>query len=165
MLLGAVSWGRISDSHGRKFAFIGTLIMSGIFGILSSVSPNYAFFLVFRCLGAAGVGGNVPLGFTIFTEFSAKTNRGAYLTMLEAFWYRMQNFQWMLRLLSQRSTSVLQVIRCSHLVCTSMGHADFGGVELVHRGVLHARVAACLGSVLLSARYCSGVAWGAFGLG
>jgi len=33
-----------------------------------------------------GVGGAVPLSFTVFCEWSGKDNRGGYLTLLEAFW-------------------------------------------------------------------------------
>lgn len=86
MLIGSITWGRLSDSQGRRFSFIGTMLMSGIFGILSAFPPSYGAFLVFRCLLSMGVGGNVPLGFTVFCEVSAKDKRGAYLTMLEAFW-------------------------------------------------------------------------------
>ena len=80
-------WGRISDIKGRKFAFACSLIMSGTFGLLCAGSPSFAVFLVLRGMMAIGVGGNVPLAFTIFTEFSPSKKRGGYLTLLEAWWY------------------------------------------------------------------------------
>ncbi len=86
MLVGSVVWGRLADAYGRKFAMIGSLAMSGIFGIIGAASAWYPMFLVFRFLSAVGVGGNVPLGFTVFTEVSSTNMRGAYLTLLEAFW-------------------------------------------------------------------------------
>jgi putative MFS transporter len=86
MLVGATVWGRVSDVKGRKYAFTGSLVMAGGFGLLASVSPNYGMFLVMRFFLSIGIGGNVPLAFTIFTEFCPKENRGGYLTMLEAFW-------------------------------------------------------------------------------
>ena len=86
MLVGAACFGRASDVYGRKVAFAGSLLMSGAFGVLCATAPNYPMFLILRFLLSIGIGGNVPLAFTIFTEFSPKSNRGGYLTMLEGFW-------------------------------------------------------------------------------
>lgn len=86
MFIGSIFWGRVSDIKGRRFAFSGSLLMSGTFGLLCAASPSFAVFLVFRALLSIGIGGNVPLAFTIFSEFSPLQNRGAYLTMLEAWW-------------------------------------------------------------------------------
>jgi Major Facilitator Superfamily len=76
LLVGALMWGRISDMKGRKFAFVGTLLMAGIFGMLSATSEVMWIFLAFRFLLSVGIGGNVPLAFTVFTEvgFSPSPN-------------------------------------------------------------------------------------------
>lgn len=86
MFIGATTWGRASDLWGRKYAFVGTLLMAGFFGMLSAAAPTYDIYLLFRTILCIGIGGNVPLNFTIFSEFSAKDNRGGYLTLLEACW-------------------------------------------------------------------------------
>jgi MFS family permease len=109
MLIGATVWGRMSDLFGRKYAYTLSLFMGGFFGLLCATSPDYEVrcsehtracgavhivmrsdaaqtFLAFRVLLSIGVGGAVPLSFTVFCEWSGKDNRGGYLTLLEAFW-------------------------------------------------------------------------------
>ena len=40
-MLGAYSWGWLSDAKGRRVGFFGTAMFSFLFGILSAVAPNY----------------------------------------------------------------------------------------------------------------------------
>lgn len=86
MAIGATFFGRLSDVKGRRYAFTASLLTSGFFGVLCAASPTFATFLVFRGLLSIGIGGNVPLAFTVYTEMSPKRSRGLYLTSLEAFW-------------------------------------------------------------------------------
>lgn len=46
MLLGAYIWGAIADNKGRKTGFLGTAVLTAIFGIASAMSPNYGVILI-----------------------------------------------------------------------------------------------------------------------
>lgn len=86
MAIGATVFGRVSDIKGRRYAFTASLLTSGVLGVLCAASPSFGVFLVFRGLLSIGIGGNVPLAFSVYTEMSPKRSRGLYLTSLEAFW-------------------------------------------------------------------------------
>ena len=40
-MLGAYSWGWLSDAKGRRIGFFGTAMFSFMFGILSALAPNF----------------------------------------------------------------------------------------------------------------------------
>lgn len=40
-MLGAYSWGWVSDAKGRRVGFFGTAMFTFLFGILSALAPNY----------------------------------------------------------------------------------------------------------------------------
>lgn len=57
MLLGAITIGDFADRFGRKLGIMVSVLLIGVGGILSAVSPNYIMFLIMRLLtGAGGVG-------------------------------------------------------------------------------------------------------------
>lgn len=72
MTFGAFFWGAYSDSKGRKIPYTVTLVITTVFGLLSSFAFNFAslcftlFFLGF------GVGGNMPTDGALFLEFLPK---------------------------------------------------------------------------------------------
>lgn len=41
MMLGAVGWGVVSDILGRSLPFHATLLLTALFGIAASFSPNF----------------------------------------------------------------------------------------------------------------------------
>ena len=54
MLIGGYSWGSLADVFGRKRTLMSAMLFNGICGLLSSLSPNFLFFLFFRL--ASGIG-------------------------------------------------------------------------------------------------------------
>jgi MFS transporter, putative metabolite:H+ symporter len=86
MLLGSFLWGRISDLLGRKLGFIATIGIDSGFGLLSALSPSFLVLLILRSLTGFGVGGTLPVNYSLFSEFIPAKNRGKNLVYLEAFW-------------------------------------------------------------------------------
>ena len=54
MLIGGYSWGSLADVFGRKRTLMTAMLFNGICGLVSSLSPNFLFFLFFRL--ASGIG-------------------------------------------------------------------------------------------------------------
>ncbi len=86
MLVGAWFWGMLSDYIGRRFSFIATIGADSLFGLLSALSPHFVVLLVLRFLTGIGVGGSLPVDYTIYSEYLPTKNRGRYLVYLESFW-------------------------------------------------------------------------------
>lgn len=86
MLIGAYVWGRSSDLIGRKVGFISTVGIASIFGLLSAFAPSFTWLVVLRLLTGFGIGGMLPVDYSIFAEYLPKENRGRYLVLLESFW-------------------------------------------------------------------------------
>lgn len=86
MMTGAWVWGRASDVLGRRVGFVATVAIDSIFGLLSAFSPNFIWLLILRMLTGFGVGGTLPVDYSIFAEYLPAKNRGRYLVLLESFW-------------------------------------------------------------------------------
>ena len=54
MLIGGYTWGSLADVFGRKRTLMTAMLFNGICGLVSSLSPNFLFFLFFRL--ASGIG-------------------------------------------------------------------------------------------------------------
>jgi len=86
MLAGAWVWGWLSDHIGRKTGFISTVAIDSFFGLLSAFSPSFLWLIILRALTGFGVGGTLPVDYSIFAEYLPPKQRGRYLVLLEAFW-------------------------------------------------------------------------------
>ncbi|MCO5614000.1 hypothetical protein L7F22_068280 [Adiantum nelumboides] len=84
MMIGALAWGSYSDMFGRKNAFNMTLLITAIFGLLSSFAPNFPTLCLCLFLLGTGVGGSMPTDGTIFLEAVPKRNQ-YLLTALSVF--------------------------------------------------------------------------------
>ena len=86
MLLGATFWGRVADRIGRRLGFQLTVLIFAVFGTLSAFAPSAEWLAVLRFLAGFGLGGALPLDFSLMSEFLPRRNRGRYLVLLESFW-------------------------------------------------------------------------------
>ncbi|MFS7981527.1 putative major facilitator, sugar transporter, major facilitator superfamily [Helianthus anomalus] len=85
MLVGAYSWGRVSDAYGRKKGFLGASILTTLAGFSCAFAPNYISLLILRCLVGAGL--SCAHVFTSwFLEFVPIPNRGAWMVVFSTFW-------------------------------------------------------------------------------
>ncbi|KAL7600947.1 hypothetical protein Lser_V15G23565 [Lactuca serriola] len=85
MLIGAYSWGVVSDSYGRKKGFLGSAIITSGAGFLSAFAPNYISLLILRFFVGIGLGcGHVFTSW--FLEFVPIPNRGAWMVVFSTFW-------------------------------------------------------------------------------
>ncbi|KAM7272214.1 hypothetical protein ACFE04_026877 [Oxalis oulophora] len=85
MLVGAYSFGLLSDNIGRRNGLLGALLLTGGAGLLSTFSPNYVSLLIMRCLVGVGLGGG-PVFLSWFLEFVPSSTRGKWMVVYSAFW-------------------------------------------------------------------------------
>jgi putative MFS transporter len=86
MLLGAWFWGALSDRIGRRTGFQLTVACFAVFGLASAFAPDALWLAVLRFLTGFGLGGALPLDFSVFAEYLPTRNRGRWLVLLESFW-------------------------------------------------------------------------------
>ncbi|EOY32205.1 Major facilitator superfamily protein, putative isoform 1 [Theobroma cacao] len=85
MLIGAYSWGLISDNYGRRKGFLSTAVVASGAGFLSTFSPNYLSLVITRGLVGFGLGGG-PVFLSWFLEFVPASNRGMWMVIFSTFW-------------------------------------------------------------------------------
>ncbi|MBB5157795.1 MFS transporter [Saccharopolyspora phatthalungensis] len=86
MAVGAVVWGAIADTIGRKRAFSLTLLMFSVFSLAGAASPDFVTFCVFRFLAGIGLGGCIPVDYALVGEFTPAKVRGKVLTAMDIWW-------------------------------------------------------------------------------
>lgn len=85
MLAGALFWGVVADSTGRRWSFILSTAVTFFLGVASALSPNYLAMLLLR--GAVGFGiGGVPVSFSLLMEFLPVSHRGTWGMAISVFW-------------------------------------------------------------------------------
>lgn len=86
MMVGAYFWGSIADSLGRRKVLIWISFINAICIVSSSFSQNFEWFMLFRFLNGAALGGSGPVIWSYFAEFQPKSKRGSALSFMAAFW-------------------------------------------------------------------------------
>ncbi|MDT6961392.1 MFS transporter [Cupriavidus sp. SZY C1] len=86
MLIGAFCFGRIADRIGRRPALMLAVIIDAACGVASAFAPSLGWLMVLRLLTGIGVGGTLPVDYTMLAEFLPRDRRGRWLVLLESFW-------------------------------------------------------------------------------
>jgi putative MFS transporter len=86
MLAGAFVFGRLADRIGRRPVLMAAVLIDAFFGVASAFAPDFTWLLVLRCLTGIGVGGTLPVDYTMMAEFLPSDRRGRWLVLLESFW-------------------------------------------------------------------------------
>jgi MFS family permease len=86
MFFGAEIWARVCDAHGRKIAFVGTLVVSCIFYGLATLYGHYYYIMI--CMFGIGVGsgGGLVTRGTLLVEWLPAEKRGTLVGALGVFW-------------------------------------------------------------------------------
>uniref|UniRef100_A0A2H8TZZ2 Synaptic vesicle glycoprotein 2A n=1 Tax=Melanaphis sacchari TaxID=742174 RepID=A0A2H8TZZ2_9HEMI len=85
MFTGSFIWGYIADSKGRRYALIVSMMMDGVFSIISSVSQIYPVLIFCRLMSGFGVSGATVL-YSYLGEFINAKYREKFLCWMEIFW-------------------------------------------------------------------------------
>jgi len=86
MLIGAFVFGRLADRIGRRPVLMGAVVIDAACGVASAFAPDFSWLLVLRLLTGIGVGGTLPVDYTMMAEFLPSARRGRWLVMMESFW-------------------------------------------------------------------------------
>ncbi|MTH65681.1 MFS transporter [Paracoccus shanxieyensis] len=86
MLIGAFAFGRLADRIGRRPVLLIAVLIDAICGVASAFAPDLQWLLVLRFLTGVGVGGTLPVDYTMMAEFLPASRRGRWLVFLESFW-------------------------------------------------------------------------------
>lgn len=86
MLAGAFIFGRLADRIGRRPVLMMAVVIDAVCGVASAFAPEFQWLLVLRFLTGIGVGGTLPVDYTMMAEFLPSDRRGRWLVMLESFW-------------------------------------------------------------------------------
>lgn len=86
MAIGAVVWGRISNSIGRKRCLIWSMALYGMVSLLSAFAPSYEALYALRLLAGLAAGGMMVVTFPYFEELLPVRIRGQASVFLAAGW-------------------------------------------------------------------------------
>ncbi|KAI5970737.1 FGR2 [Candida margitis] len=85
LLVGALFWGFSADLIGRKLAFNISLLLSGLFTIITGTMSSMASYCIFVFLSSFAAGGNLVLDTCVFLEYLPHKNQWL-LTFFAFFW-------------------------------------------------------------------------------
>lgn len=86
MLIGAFVFGRLADRIGRRPVLMTAVVIDACCGVASAFAPDFTWLLALRFLTGIGVGGTLPVDYTMMAEFLPSDRRGRWLVLLESFW-------------------------------------------------------------------------------
>lgn len=81
--LGALIFGLLSERFGRRLPLMIDILFYSVMELLTAISPNFAFFLVLRCLFGVGMGGEWGLGSSLAMESLPTESRGFFSGILQ----------------------------------------------------------------------------------
>lgn len=85
MMLSGAIWGKLCDMYGRKTCLILCTLFTFYFGMLSALSPIFAWILILRGLVGFGIGG-APQAVVLYAEFLPSKHRAKCVILTNVFW-------------------------------------------------------------------------------
>ncbi len=82
MCVGAMSLGTFGDRIGRKKTIVLALILFGVFSLAGAFAQSLEQIVVLRFLIGLGMGGATPALLALTAEFSPKSRRGTFMTLV-----------------------------------------------------------------------------------
>jgi putative MFS transporter len=76
----------MADRIGRRPVLMIAVIIDACAGVASAFAPEFTWLLFLRFLTGIGVGGTLPVDYTMMAEFLPSDRRGRWLVLLESFW-------------------------------------------------------------------------------
>ena len=73
--IGAWIFGYLSESYGRKFAFITSLLVFGLLSVATAFAWDFQSLVICRIVQGLGLGGEVPVAGALFGEYLRTANR------------------------------------------------------------------------------------------
>jgi putative MFS transporter len=86
MIVGNWGWGWYADHHGRKNAFMWTVLAYSVFAGLTALAGGFYSGFALRFLTGVGLGGALAVDTSYLSEHLPTNRRGRYLVYLDAFW-------------------------------------------------------------------------------
>ncbi len=86
MMIGAFVFGRLADRIGRRPVLMIAVIIDAVAGVASAFAGDFGWLVFLRFLTGVGVGGTLPVDYTMMAEFLPASRRGRWLVLLESFW-------------------------------------------------------------------------------
>ena len=86
MLFGGLLCGYFSDKIGRRPCLIYSLGLNTAAGLASACVPNVQWLIFCRVVGGVGIGGSVPVVFSLGAEIFPSHVRGKLLSLIASFW-------------------------------------------------------------------------------
>lgn len=86
MLFGGIICGYASDVVGRRPCLLYSLGLNLLAGLASAAAPNVDILILCRVIGGLGIGGSVPIVFSMGAEIFPSYVRGKYLSVIASFW-------------------------------------------------------------------------------
>ncbi|XP_063704012.1 synaptic vesicle glycoprotein 2C-like [Culicoides brevitarsis] len=86
MVIGSYIWGCLADTKGRRVVLIAALLLDGVCGLISSVTPDFISFSVLRFFNGFAITGAMGICFPYLGEFQPTKYREKILCWMELFW-------------------------------------------------------------------------------
>lgn len=82
MAVGAFAWGTAADVIGRKKVFALTVLVYGLASLGCALSPTFTILLIARFIEGTGLGGCLPVDYSLVSEFTPRKVRGRVMALL-----------------------------------------------------------------------------------
>lgn len=79
--VGAILWGRIADKVGRRNAFLYTILIFAATSLANGFATSFEWVVISCFFMGIGVGGEIPLAFTLISEYVPAKHRGKIMIL------------------------------------------------------------------------------------